>query len=89
MKAVLPPIPDPPGLSRFGAHCPDSRRVPHRDIELSRFAKFNSKIFYLQIEFAFCPKDLRLSNTQYSSNNYIESVLSKMNICSELCEKIN
>jgi hypothetical protein len=56
---------------------------------VSRFAKFNSKNFYLQIEFAFCPKDLRLSNTQYSNNDYIESVLSKMNICSGLCAKIN
>jgi hypothetical protein len=60
------------------------------------------KIFYLQIEFTFPPKNLRLSNTEYSSDAYIESVVSKTNICSdgrsklltlnlkvELCAKIN
>ncbi len=29
----LLPVPDSPGLSRFGAYCPGGRRDPHRDIE--------------------------------------------------------
>jgi hypothetical protein len=33
LRAGLPPVPDSPGLSRFGAHCPGDRRDPHRDIE--------------------------------------------------------
>ncbi len=62
----------------------------------------SQKNFYLQIEFTFPPKNLRLSNTEYSSNAYIESDVSKMNVCSdgtsklltlnlkvELCAKIN
>jgi hypothetical protein len=39
LGAGLPPVPDLPGLSRFGARCPGDRRVPHRDIKVSRFVK--------------------------------------------------
>ncbi len=37
VSAGLPTVPDLPGLSRFGARC--HRRVPHRDIKVSRFVK--------------------------------------------------
>jgi hypothetical protein len=33
LRLSLPPVPDLPGLSRFGDHCPGGRRDPHRDIE--------------------------------------------------------
>ncbi len=101
----LPPVPDSPGLSRFGAHRPGRRRDPHRDIErpvlwipsknglnLSTFAKHLILKSFWKYFFSI-----------YSSNAYIERVFSIMkNICSddrsklltpnlkaELCVKIN
>jgi hypothetical protein len=40
IQTGLPPVPDLPGQSRFGAHRPGGRRVPHLDIEVSRFVKY-------------------------------------------------
>jgi hypothetical protein len=40
IQTGLPPVPDSPGQSRFGAHRPGGRRVPHLDIEVSRFVKY-------------------------------------------------